>query len=541
MKYLWSSIVVCLLLAPDLAGADERGPQDSESERWAVYSGLVVGINVSYKFFDEGNPWQKGSHLEASGSGFFIRFLGKLHVLTVAHLVLNSAGVEVTAIGGPTVWANVKYIDVDSDLAILEVDEEGHKSFFEELQNPPEFSTEEILFPTSQIFVVGFPGPAGFQPTVLEATISKLFSMEKYMIGGGNNISTQISRPVNAGTSGGPVLNKSNHIVGVIFQKYPGEHGAYMIPLPVIQHFLSDLEASERSKKPYRGFPDIGVIFRPAPHMGVAVDQILGLSDAAGLLERGDIITEITYKETRYNVGYNGMVGLMVPKSKPIPVSASYLIRRAFVGDTIEFLVQRGKEFLRVPVLLKKRTSDLRLVPESQIPSPHGRVEEAAEQSEEDGKLDWCIYGGAVFQPLTKNYLKAFGSDWMTDSPAHLRKYYDDANNHKRFVGNEVVILNKVLAFESLVRGAKEPRDLVVIEVNGHKVQSMDDLFNFLSGHGGDLQEIKLLGENDQVTTIHIPRERAELRAGALSRAYEVGSPRPGRVFSPTKTRSFSP
>jgi S1-C subfamily serine protease len=47
---------------------------------------------------------------------------------------------------------------------------------------------------------------------------------------------------INSGNSGGPVL-LGDHVVGIAFQCLTsGENIGYIIPVPVINHFLEDLE-----------------------------------------------------------------------------------------------------------------------------------------------------------------------------------------------------------------------------------------------------------------------------------------------------------
>jgi S1-C subfamily serine protease len=56
-------------------------------------------------------------------------------------------------------------------------------------------------------------------------------------------LAIQIDAAINPGNSGGPVLNMHNKVVGVAFQSLQGaDNIGYIIPTPVIQHFLEDVE-----------------------------------------------------------------------------------------------------------------------------------------------------------------------------------------------------------------------------------------------------------------------------------------------------------
>lgn len=68
----------------------------------------------------------------------------------------------------------------------------------------------------------------------------------------------QIDASINAGNSGGPVVS-GDTVVGIALQSLEeGENVGYMIPAPVIRHFLDDVEDGR-----YDGFPRLGVDFSP--------------------------------------------------------------------------------------------------------------------------------------------------------------------------------------------------------------------------------------------------------------------------------------
>lgn len=56
------------------------------------------------------------------------------------------------------------------------------------------------------------------------------------------NVAASLPPQINSGNSGGPVL-LGDHVVGIAFQCLTsGENIGYIIPVPVINHFLEDLE-----------------------------------------------------------------------------------------------------------------------------------------------------------------------------------------------------------------------------------------------------------------------------------------------------------
>ncbi len=114
------------------------------------------------------------------------------------------------------------------------------------------------------------------------------------------HLAIQVDAAINPGNSGGPVL-QNGKVVGVAFQGYSGsvaQNVGYMIPVPVINRFLKDVEDGS-----YDHYMDLAVtdfpIENPAQIMalglednglGVMVSNVDGASRAAGLLEVGDVI-----------------------------------------------------------------------------------------------------------------------------------------------------------------------------------------------------------------------------------------------------------
>lgn len=81
--------------------------------------------------------------------------------------------------------------------------------------------------------------------------------MTQYSHGGCELLAVQIDAAINSGNSGGPVFNEAGQCVGIAFQSYADsdvENIGYMIPTPVIQHFLQDY----RMNKTFTGFANLG-------------------------------------------------------------------------------------------------------------------------------------------------------------------------------------------------------------------------------------------------------------------------------------------
>ena len=92
-------------------------------------------------------------------------------------------------------------------------------------------------------------------------------------------LGVQIDAAINAGNSGGPVLNEEGACVGIAFQSLKDgdtEGIGFVIPTPVIAHFLADYARNGA----FTGFPSVGFEWQPleAP----ALRASLGMGGAKG-------------------------------------------------------------------------------------------------------------------------------------------------------------------------------------------------------------------------------------------------------------------
>jgi serine protease Do len=141
--------------------------------------------------------------VELQGTGFVITPAG--HVLTCAHVVGNLTNAT-TWIGGQRYPCSVLSVDTNLDLAVLQVTGE-HPPFV------PLIIDSTMQYSLGQdVFSMGFPLAEllGKSPRLNKGLISATVGLDddpKYV---------QFSAPVQPGNSGGPLLNASGEVVGVI-------------------------------------------------------------------------------------------------------------------------------------------------------------------------------------------------------------------------------------------------------------------------------------------------------------------------------------
>jgi S1-C subfamily serine protease len=183
-------------------------------------------------------PWQNKPLKEITGSGFVIP--GQ-RILTNAHVVADQKFVMVRKHGSPDrIAARVVAVGHECDLALLAVDD---ASFFQDLE-ALEFG--DIPHLEEEVTVVGYP-TGGDNISVTRGVVSRV-EPQQYAHGFSTLLAIQIDAAINPGNSGGPALQGKN-IVGVAFQNLSdAENIGFIIPVPIIRHFLKDVERHQAAQ-----------------------------------------------------------------------------------------------------------------------------------------------------------------------------------------------------------------------------------------------------------------------------------------------------
>ena len=158
------------------------------------------------------NEESKGNSLVSSGSGFFISKDG--YIATNAHVVKDGVVYEVTVNNDSHISINYKakaiLIDEVNDVAILKIEDEN----FIELNQIP-YTIETSTKIGEEVFTIGYP---------LSSVMGNNFKVSKGIINANTGIKDdvrflQISTPIQAGNSGGPLFNKNGNVVGLTTSK----------------------------------------------------------------------------------------------------------------------------------------------------------------------------------------------------------------------------------------------------------------------------------------------------------------------------------
>jgi len=391
----------------------------------------VVRVLVYANPPDFFSPWQKVGTQASSGSGVII---DGQRILTNAHVVADAVGVEVKRAGsGEQFEAAVSFIGHDCDLALLTVSD---PSFFE---GALPLRIGELPPVNADVQTYGFP-VGGETLSVTSGVISRV-EVGPYAHSKENLLLAQIDAPINPGNSGGPVI-RDGAVVGISMQMLEqAESVGYMVPAPVLRHFLDDVTDGKVD-----GFPHLGARLQPLESpalrssLGLEARQTGGLvtrvdfaSPAYGVLERGDVLVSIG--------GYPVAGDLTVALPGVGRVALHAVVGAGQVGDRLPLAILRAGAARDVEIVLARSAP---LV-------PGRRVGEEPE---------YFLFGGAVFQPLTGEYFELYD-----ELPPKLGAHAD-SKGVVTAERRQVVILSAVLP-DPVGRGYLDWESVVVRSIDG--------------------------------------------------------------------------
>ena len=132
---------------------------------------------------------------------------------------------------------------------------------------------------------------------------------------------------------------------------------------------------------------------------------------------------------------------------------------------------------------------------------------------------NYFIYGGLLFMPLTINYLKTWGKDWLKMAPQNLLAYVSALPSSER---EEVVILSSVLP-ASVNVGYHEYGDFIITAVNGNEIHNLKDLITEVE-RGQGQPFVSFLEKRGR--KIVLDRNKAEKELDGILNTYKIFSDR---------------
>ena len=481
-RFLMHASLAALLVVSCLAGDAIAGNSGEERIKKAIVKVFTVTSKPDYY-----SPWLMEAPRSASGSGCVIEG-GR--ILTNAHVVSNATFIQVQPYGSSRRYnAKVQHVSHESDLALLVV-EDG--DFFKGIRPLKFGGLPEVL---EEVLAYGFP-LGGDSLSITKGIISRI-EYQEYAHSGYYFLAGQIDAAINPGNSGGPVI-QDGEVVGIVMQAYnssQAENIGYMIPTPMIHHFLDDL-----SDGLYDGFPEVGFTVQdmesPAlkrkygmddDQTGVLVNRVFWNSPASGHMQDGDVLLKID----GHQITDDGTVEFR-PNERVI---FGYYADLHQLGEDIRLTVLRDGKEREVRYAMTQRGEDVFLVPPMHY----------------DVRPEYFIFGGVVFSPLTKNLL----CEWKNcKAPKEL---LIEAKNRPDEERSEVVLAVQVLPAD-VNRGYHSLRNWIVREVDGKGFRNFREFHKLVTG---SLEPYLVLASEDGFRLV-LDREEALAAHDGILRTYNI-------------------
>ena len=305
---------------------------------------LYEKVNPSVVYLEVRSQTSAGS-----GSGFVFDEFG--HIVTNNHVVDAATDILVNYADGQQRTARVVGIDIDSDLAVIQVND------------PP---SDVKSLPLSNLdavkvgqFVVAIGNPFGEQGSMSLGIVSGLGrSLDSQRQSEVGNFqlpqAIQTDTSINPGNSGGPLLNLDGEVVGINSQirTTTGSNSGVGFAIPV--NAVSLIIPSLIQKGSY-DYPYIGIAASP---LKLEMAQLLGLSQPTGVAV--NVVTTGSPAEMagiRSATGNSADVILKLDgrEIKDFNDLNAYLVFHTTVGQTVNFTIWRNGAEMTIPVTLGKR------------------------------------------------------------------------------------------------------------------------------------------------------------------------------------------
>jgi putative serine protease PepD len=273
-----------------------------------------------------GGPQQQDT--TATGTGFVVD--GKGHILTAAHVVNGASSVTVTFQDGTTRKATVLGQDNATDVAVLSIDASGLTL------HPLALGSSASLQVGDSVAAIG--DPFTYQRSMSTGIVSGLDRTISAPNGFTVAHAIQTDAALNPGNSGGPVLDASGKVIGIVDQIATNGSSdtssgvGFAVPIDLVKSELTSLEAGKSVSHAYLGVStsDVG-----STTTGALVQSVSSGGPAADAgLRSGDVITKLGSTTIK---GTNDLVAAIATQ-KP--------------GDKVTVTVRRGSNTSDLTVTL---------------------------------------------------------------------------------------------------------------------------------------------------------------------------------------------
>lgn len=296
---------------------DELIPSVIESVSPSVVGIIGRGKTESYYGSQEGIM---------SGSGVIIKTGGE--ILTNAHVVKNMNTILVVMNDGKGYEAQLKYIDEDTDLAVVKIKKIGLPVV--------KFANSEDIVVGKQVIAIGTPITFSLRNSATVGHISGLNRSvgEPYRL-------VQTDTAITHGNSGGALINMNGELVGITSSGYSGTNTNFAVPVDTVKYVLNQFE-----------------LYGKVRHISFGAEfqedwlAELGVPSEAGLtikgLEKSSPLAKVSFKTGDVLVSVDDVAINSI-------VELNELMKNYLPGDTVKVGVKTNGEIKYADIVLDEK------------------------------------------------------------------------------------------------------------------------------------------------------------------------------------------
>ena len=261
----------------------------------------VVGINTVSKVVQQSFFGPQSGYVEGIGSGSIVSKDG--YIVTNSHVVSDGDAKEINVLfnNGDTAPAELVWNDSSLDLAIIKVDSNNKNLKAIDIGDSDEMGVGDR--------VVAIGNPLGFQlqSTVTSGIISGLNRSVAFNTGVQMDGLMQTDAAINAGNSGGALLNSKGELIGINTAKAGNSDGiGFAIPINTVKPVIDTIRKKGKFDSVYLGITGQSIDY--LKQMSYLRDKDLGTDHGIYVvsvfsdddsIKKGDIITAIDGKEVK--------------------------------------------------------------------------------------------------------------------------------------------------------------------------------------------------------------------------------------------------
>ncbi len=173
-----------------------------------------------------------------SGSGVIIKTGGE--ILTNAHVVKDMSTILVVMNDGKGYEAQLKYIDEETDLAVVKIKKIGLPVV--------SFAKKEDIVVGKKVIAIGTPITFSLRNS---ATVGYISGLNRSV--GDPYRLIQTDTTITNGNSGGALINMKGELVGITSSGYSGSNTNFAIPIDTVQYVIDHFEKYGKVKRPSFG------------------------------------------------------------------------------------------------------------------------------------------------------------------------------------------------------------------------------------------------------------------------------------------------